>query len=74
MAYDTKTVALTGQRVGELERVKDLLSGMDIDYGGSNQQALSAAMQVFIAYVERGGDVGFEWYDGRQNNRVIRNG
>ena len=31
-------------------------------------------MQVFIAYVERGGDVGFEWYDGRQNNRVIRNG
>ena len=41
MAYDTKTVALTGQRVGELERVKDLLSGMDIDYGGSNQQALS---------------------------------
>ena len=74
MAYDTKTVALTGQRVGELERVKDLLSGMDIDYGGSNQQALSAAMQVFIAYVERGGDVGFEWYDGRQNNRVLRNG
>ena len=74
MAYDTVSVGLTGQRVGELERVKELLTELGTDYGDSNQQALSAAMQVFIAYVERGGDVGFEWYDGRQNNRVIRNG
>ena len=68
MAKDLTTVGLTGQRHSELERFKALLTELGVDYGESNQQAISAALQIATTYVERGGDVDFQWHDGRRNN------
>ena len=68
MAHEAITINLTGQRIDEYAKVKAYLEDCEIEHAKSPQQVLSAAMQVFIAYVENGGVVTFDWDDARSRN------
>ena len=66
MRDDLKTVALTGERLTELETVKDILREWGVaEQHITNQRALSAAMQVLIANHHNGGELVFHFVDGR---------
>ena len=62
----SKQVRLTSERLEELETVQDILKGLGVKTSDRTpQRAVSAAMQVFIGYVQGGGKVTYEFKDNR---------
>ena len=60
-----KTITLTGERVGELQQVKALLTGLGVE-DVSDQMAVTAAFQTLLAYVRGGGQLTWEFDDKRK--------
>ena len=59
-------VALTGERLGEFEAVKDILLSLGVKESGlSTQRVVSAALQTLIGFHGIGGELTFKWVDGR---------
>ena len=59
-------VVLTGERIDEFDRAKEILLSLGVSGKGlSNQRVLSAALQVLRGHHEIGGELTFRWIDGR---------
>ena len=66
MAKRKKVINLTGERLEEFTRCRDLMmvQGVTGEYL-SDQQVLSCAFQTMLGYVIGGGVLKYAWMDGR---------
>ena len=63
---------LSGRRLKDFQRVKELLLDRLDDEKLSPQQVLCASMQTTIAVLERGGKIAYDWHDGRTHGKRWR--